>query len=552
MSPARSGRLPDPRTAVERTLSPCGRRGWEGSAELLKRVLNKAKHVYRSVVVDRATRRFIAHNRPVWRSWRKASGDSVVLVDLYGVAETLVTYSYFLNILADKHNAAVKSFSASTGDSSLHRIYRSFNTTGHIVTSALSEEQERRRRATVQDVLPTLKTKQDIFDLTVSGIWLGIDVYETYLRNGSKPTVLLDDPLLFTRVEEGIGLVIFWQDFFTRNRPKAVVVSHDCYLDGDVVCKVAYQAGVPVYLPNAAYPTYVQSPHSVHSYFGDYREMFRRLSPEEQKNGLAWAKRQLERRLSGEVGVDMPYTSKSAFQSSGNEERVLRQSQKIKVLICSHCFYDNPHGLGGMLFLDFYEWLRYLGRISERTDYDWYLKVHPDPMPGTLETIREILDGFPNITLVPHETSHHQLAREGIDFVLTVYGSVGHEYPALGVQVINAGYNPRVAYDFNWHPKSLEEYEEYLLNLKDLRRKIDLEDLYEFYYMHHYYVYADNLVFNSYRQLLSDLTPEQRIGSAVYGYFLEQWSERKHEEIIDNMRRLIESGKHHYWSRGPE
>lgn len=280
--------------------------------------------------------------------------------------------------------------------------------------------------------------------------------------------------------------------------------------------------------------------------------MFRRLSPEEQRKGIALAKTQLERRFNGEVGVDMPYATKSAFRLSGGEKPVLRKSEKIKVLICSHCFYDNPHGLGGMLFLDFYEWLRYLGQISERTDYDWYLKVHPDPLPGTLKTIQEILAEFPRITIIPFETSHHQLAKEGIDFVLTVYGTVGHEYPALGVQVINAGYNPRVAYDFNWHPKSLEEYEHYLLNLDKLRKDINLEELYEFYYMHHYYVYADDLVFNSYRHFLSNLTTEHANGSAAYGYFLGQLTDAKHQEIINNMQKFIDSGKHHYWSRGPE
>jgi len=202
--------------------------------------------------------------------------------------------------------------------------------------------------------------------------------------------------------------------------------------------------------------------------------------------------------------------------------------------------------------VDFYEWLCYLGKISEKTDYDWYLKIHPDPWPGTLETIQGILAEFPRITLIPHETSHHQLVKEGIDFVLTAYGSVGHELPALGVQVINAGYNPHVAYDFNWHPKSLEEYEYYLLNLDKLHKEINLEELYEFYYMHHYYVLADDLILKSYRQSLMDLTTEQRIGSAVYGYFLDQLTDVKHQIIINNMQKFIDSGKPHYFSRGPE
>ena len=29
------------------------------------------------------------------------------------------------------------------------------------------------------------------------------------------------------------------------------------------------------------------------------------------------------------------------------------------------------------LFPDFYEWLIFLSKISENTDYDWYIKDHP-------------------------------------------------------------------------------------------------------------------------------------------------------------------------------
>ncbi|MFB1022343.1 MAG: hypothetical protein QMC40_06245, partial [Vicingaceae bacterium] len=81
----------------------------------------------------------------------------------------------------------------------------------------------------------------------------------------------------------------------------------------------------------------------------------------------------------------------------------------------------NEHG-------DFYEWLCFIGDISEKTNYDWYLKIHPDPLPGTLDNIHEILQNYPRITVIPHLTSHLQLANEGIDFVLTCFGTVGIEY----------------------------------------------------------------------------------------------------------------------------
>ena len=145
-----------------------------------------------------------------------------------------------------------------------------------------------------------------------------------------------------------------------------------------------------------------------------------------------------------------------------------------------------------------------------------------------------------------------QLAKEGVNFALTVHGTVGHELPALGIQVITAGYNPHIAYDFNWHAKSIEEYEDYLLNLDKLHKEINMQDLYEFYYMHNYYTIADDLFLKSYNQSTEDLDWEQQIGPATYEYFLNQLTEMKHHEIIANIRRFIDSGKHDYFSRGPE
>jgi hypothetical protein len=353
-------------------------------------------------------------------------------------------------------------------------------------------------------------------------------------------------------ITEGIGLVIFWQDYFSQNRVAAVIVSHDCYIGYGIICKIAYRGKIPVYLPNIRGLWLIKEPHTTYYFFSDYREMFEKLPKDEQDKGLALARQQIEKRLSGVPGVDMPYSTKSGFGPVNDKITVLKKSNKIKVLICSHCFYDNPHAYGGMVFLDFYEWLNFLGQISEKTDYDWYLKVHPYPMPGTEEIIEGIVAEFPQITILPHDTSHHQLVKEGINFVLTCFGTVGHEYPALGVQVINAAFNPHIAYDFNWHAKSIEEYEHYLLNLGSLKKEIDINELYEFYYMNYYYTIADDLFLTSYKQSLQDLSVDQRMGSGIYKYFIDQLTEEKHQEIINNIQKFIESGKLNYFSHGPE
>ena len=54
--------------------------------------------------------------------------------------------------------------------------------------------------------------------------------------------------------------------------------------------------------------------------------------------------------------------------------------------------------------------------------------------------------------------SFHKLIDEGLQYVLTCLGSVGHELAYLDIPVINSGYNPHISYNFNIHPSNIDEY----------------------------------------------------------------------------------------------
>lgn len=85
----------------------------------------------------------------------------------------------------------------------------------------------------------------------------------------------------------------------------------------------------------------------------------------------------------------------------------------------------------------------------------------------------------------------------GASVALTTYGSIGHELPLLGYKVINAGYNPHIAYRFNWHARSIEEYREMLLGIDRLGVIQELEGVYEFYFVHHELARLGGFLFDS-------------------------------------------------------
>ncbi len=496
--------------------------------------------------------RFCKHNIAIWKN-HQSKKSSVILYDAFPVAQGILTISYFLNILASKSDSEFRPFSYNGIDNPWYRrIYASFGSGDEVITRLKNKTLKKKALELADVIFLKLKTKEDVFNIEVNGIKIGIDIYETYLRFCGQPTVNIDQPLHKT-ICEAVELVFFWQNFCDQNDVRAFVLSHPCYVHLNVPAKIAYQRNIPVFnaVPFALYK--LTKPFQLFECFHNFRKMFAQLSSEEKTQAKQLAKRQIERRLSGEVGVDMAYSTKSGYVKSKTQSRALADSKKIKVLIASHCFYDSPYSYGELLFIDFYEWISFLGKIAEETDYDWYLKMHPDPFPGTDETMKTLLRKYPRIKMLPNETSHLQMVADGLDFVLTCYGSVGQEYPALGIQVINAGYNPREAYNFNWHPKSVDEYRKMLLNLKSLNLKIDMNELYEFYYMYYYYVYADDFIFFSHREV------EKRAGGAsgltgnrAYDFFLDEFNIEKHELTKKKISDFIDSGADCLFSKGPE
>lgn len=496
---------------------------------------------------------FIKHNIKTWHSWKKQATTGVILCDFMGISETITPFSYFSNILARRFNAKIVPFTQKyrNWQLSLWLIYKSFNAKGMVFSLHLSKAQKIKRDAVYLITRKKINTKRDLIDLKVEGIWIGVDIYESYLILFSKATVDLEDPKFWKTFKDGIGMLIYWQDYFRNHKVVSVIASHDIYMSMNIVCKVAYSQKISVYLPTLRGFYSLNAPFMVHKYFSDYPAIFKTLPLSERIDGIEWAKERLQRKFSGEVGVDMIYAEKSGYIDKTNDKKVLRASQNLKILIASHCFFDNPHAYDEFMFTDFYEWLHFLGKISDETNYDWYLKSHPDPLPGTFEALNKILIHYPNITILPYDTSHHQLIDEGINVVLTAHGTIGHEYPYFDIPVINAAYNPHIAYNFNIHTKTLEEYKNVLLNLNNLDCKIVREEILEFYFMHNKYILPDDLMLPSYNQYLNDLSPKELSGFKANKYFINQLTQSRHEDIILKIENYLDSGKHWYFSCGP-
>ena len=152
------------------------------------------------------------------------------------------------------------------------------------------------------------------------------------------------------------------------------------------------------------------------------------------------------------------------------KNKLFKDTGRPRVLIATHCFTDAVHFYGKCLFPDFFEWLKYLGELSKKYDYDWYIKFHPAQYDNNKKHFEYFREKYDKLILLPKQTNNSDILRERVDAVLTVYGSVGHEYPLFNIPVINASnQGPHKNYNFNYYPNSIRNYEKLIKNIKKLK-----------------------------------------------------------------------------------
>ena len=123
-----------------------------------------------------------------------------------------------------------------------------------------------------------------------------------------------------------------------------------------------------------------------------------------------------------------------------------------------------PHIYGSNDVFPDYEWFQFLKIISDKTDYEWYIKSHRDYLQKH-RILRDFAKDNSKFHVIPPDTSHFQIVKEGINCY-----SLWNNW--LGVCLfwyssINATPdNPHMLYDFNLHAKNIKEYEHMVLNFE--------------------------------------------------------------------------------------
>lgn len=479
----------------------------------------------------------------------RTANRKMILLDYFPFPHWISISSIAAKVIQEKTGSEIFAFGFIKPFKNTKDLYRAFGVAYHLQIK-MGIRQWNELWTLYKEIALSISKSEDVFNIEMDSIKIGIPIYESILRSG-KITVDIDDIETYKHIYRGLMQYVYFRKLFIGNRIEAILVSHDCYIGPGLLDHMAHRYGVISLNVN---PLEINLPFKagqLYTRFERYPEYFAALSLEDRDAGIKLAQRDLEWRLTGKIGVKMGYQEQSAFESNKTVDQLVK-ADNLKVLVATHDFYDNPHGYGKMLFNDFSIWLEFLSQVASETTYDWYLKCHKDSSLEQRKEIEAFSQRNPTFKVVDSLVSFHQLASEGLDFVLTCYGSVGHELPLLGINVLNSSYNPHIAYNFNYHAKSVVDYKELLLNLPELELgKISTNEIYEFFYVHHYLMWPDDYIFPSYEDYVknSNLQSDDSLKYiiSIYESLKKNINIKLHETIqnrrVFSVEQFLESSK---------
>lgn len=511
-------------------------------------------------------RRFNQFSKVVFQPTTKLKTDSQVLVELNSLYFSYPGYLYLTKVLQEKHASKVVAYSAYGSQNALSSFsfglrsrfaggkFSFFRALGarKFVKPKFFGDRALQITSQARSLLHDVHTKTDFARLTWRDVQIGDLIYGAYIARYREPTLILQDRRLHKIVWEFLYLFDFWERYFERNSVRSLVTSHLVYEMG-LPARIALKLGVPCYLM-ADRGAQLNRIDPSNPFYGSeaagFLRDFEKLPISVQTRARKLALERLSLRFSGVADFDLNLSASQRFEGASEVfvENVVKRASRsrvethrpVTVLIAAHVYWDSPHSRGESLFPDFYEWLIFLGELSEETEYRWLLKVHPDEGLESKRLYGDLKTRYPRLEILPAEISHRDVIDIGVDAVLTVHGTVALDYSLLGLTVVNASpVNPHRAFSFSLSPATVSEYADVIRNIEGLVHVPNLEEILSFYFMKAIF-YSPNIFYRDFVGAVWGKMP--RNSPRALDVFIDESSSEKHDHLMLALRRFVDSG----------
>ena len=499
-------------------------------------------------------------SRPDSGKWsrRLTKNKGIVLVDFHQMNHHRIAYAYLLGALNEAGANKVVAYRGTRLHTSrqsrwlslklklgflpasgTEKIYRALGASAFVAPTPSRYVRSAAKRM-VSRFRADCEAKEELLRYSIGGVRIGDLAYDHYCKSSHSPTVNLEDEDFWRFLEEASAICLFWQEFFAAAQVRAVL-GNAVYLQG-IALRVALQKQIDVFAVSQHYVDRLSADNQYedNSYL-EWKNFCDHLPPKFLRAVEELGARFLASELAGDEVPTMQgaYSGRSPFLRN---DETLANEMRIKdgVLVAPHNFFDSTHIRGEHLFPDYYSWLDYLGSISNSLPFRLFVKPHPDGNEVSNKVLEEIMSRYPELHRLDPLLSPKELFEMGFRYVLTVRGTLGGLYPALGYTVLNASMvNTRVSFDFNLNPKTRREYDDMLSRLPTLSLPLNRDQIAQHYFMRNIW---------SSRSLFLDLPQEINYGDTTW------WQDELHsfDPVFDSLVREMSRqfvGSHSRWMR---
>ena len=470
-----------------------------------------------------------------------------ILVEYYQYAPSTIAFSYFANILSNKYNAEINAYTVNFYSFkqkikfyikqylfNYKNLYKSFGCNKFVLPKIKNLSKTEKKE--IIKIKLNIFSKKDVLNLKYKKIPIGYFIYDEYLRSFDKITININSEHFKDYLDNTLKLVFFWYKKLNHKIVKSVIISHSAYLMG-LVGIIATHKGIPAYTVSLSSCQYLTKKYPRRfSDFLSYRKMIKKID-KNIKNPLI---------NESETQIIKYFLNKDLKKIKVNK---IKKRKKLTVLVASHCFTDAVHVFGiKNCFDDFYEWIDCLGKISNQTNYNWLIKLHPSNFDNNLIKINYFLEKYPKLKLLDKNIKNEYLLNK-IDVVLTVYGTAGREFPMFKIPVINASTcGPHAAYNFNHNFEKVEEYCKVILNLERYIQnfQINKKEIFEFFYLRNNLDFS--FLYNA--KYINDIDENLRVKnlkpSSVSNIWLNDIDSSIKSNIYNDVKKFIDSKQHRF------
>lgn len=505
--------------------------------------------------------KFKKHNNQLFQEKINKDKDDgkFILVEFNRWSYLHIIKSYVANVVSKKYNAKIYAFENYTLIANEFEknfiqkifqkfliffslgsfgIYQSFGVQKFIVPQLKKKKINLKKQNLIFN---QLKNKSDFLKLKINNIHVGDLFYDTYLKVFKCETIDIKDRKFKKFFFDCLNLFDWWFKYISKNKKliKSVIIVHTVYSFG-LVTRIANQFNIESL--KISHKSIIKINNKNKYITDDVSKNRNNIKFFNNQKINKFAKKNIQEIVSGKSKTGKNYSSKLK-----NKFKIVNKSN-FKILVSCHSFSDAPHVYGNFFKSDFYEWLNFLGEISNKTSYTWLIKPHPLTYDQDIGFIKNLIEKYPNFILIDKKFTNQEILNIKIDLALTCFGTISFEYPFMNIKVLNFSKNHQFKdYNFCYTPKNINEYKKILLNISKFKYSINKQDIYNWYFLKRFFLDVDFMNFKLHptRDLDGYLLKKRFYETGIYLEWIRKFKKDKHLNIFNNIKNFLDSNDYY-------